>query len=58
MEVIDISSYTEEEKLNIAIRHLVGKQLAEHGLQKNQVQFTNAALKNIIRNYTREAWRA
>ena len=55
MEVIDISSYTEEEKLNIAIRHLVGKQLAEHGLQKNQVQFTNAALKNIIRNYTREA---
>lgn len=55
MEVIDIFSYTEEEKLNIAIRHLVGKQLEEHGLLKTQVQFTNAALKNIIRSYTREA---
>ena len=44
MEVIDIFSYTEEEKLNIAIRHLVGKQLEEHGLLKTQVQFTNCLL--------------
>jgi ATP-dependent Lon protease len=55
MEVIDISSYTEEEKLNIAIRHLVKKQLAEHGLTADQVKFTNAALRAIIRSHTREA---
>lgn len=55
MEVIEISSYTEEEKLNIAIRHLVKKQLEEHGLNKDQVNFSTAALRTIIRNHTREA---
>ncbi|MDO4582085.1 MAG: endopeptidase La [Bacillota bacterium] len=55
MEIIELSSYTEEEKLNIAARHLTGKQLTEHGLTKDQLKITRPALKKIIREYTREA---
>ena len=55
MEIIEISSYTEDEKLAIARRHLLPKQLQEHGLSKEQLTVSPAALKRIIRLYTREA---
>jgi len=55
MEIIEISSYTEEEKLNIAKQHLIGKQLEEHGLDKAQVKINTPAVRSIIRDYTREA---
>ncbi len=53
MEIIELSGYTEEEKAQIAIRHLVPKQLGEHGL--TSVTFTDGAVKAIVRGYTREA---
>jgi ATP-dependent Lon protease len=55
MEVIRLPGYTEEEKLQIAKRHLVPKQLEEHGLSADQLQFTDKALRGIINSYTREA---
>ncbi|MBR3391202.1 MAG: endopeptidase La [Firmicutes bacterium] len=55
MEIIDISSYTEDEKLAIAKRHLIPKQLTEHGISKEQLRISEGALKKIIRLYTREA---
>ncbi len=55
MEVIEVSSYTREEKYKIAQRHLVSKQLARHGLKKNQVKFNDDALYSIIDFYTRES---
>ncbi len=55
MEIIEISSYTPEEKLKIATRHLVGKQLNEHGLNKKQLSIKESAIREIIRGYTREA---
>jgi ATP-dependent Lon protease len=55
MEVLELAGYTEEEKLKIAVEHLVGKQVANHGLTDQQVEFTDAALRAVIRNYTREA---
>jgi ATP-dependent Lon protease len=55
MEVIRLAGYTEDEKLEIARRHLVPKQLDEHGLTPEQLVFTDAALKAIVNNYTREA---
>ncbi len=55
MEVLEITSYTEEEKLQIAIRHLLPKQLAAHGLQDEQLSISEGALRKIIREYTREA---
>lgn len=55
MEVIELGGYTEEEKLQIAIRHLVPKQVDEHGLRKGQIAFNNDALRFLIRHYTREA---
>lgn len=55
MEIIDLTGYTVEEKLQIAIRHLVPKQLAEHGLKAKQVKFKKEALTKIIENYTRES---
>jgi len=56
MEVLEIAGYTEEEKMEIARRHLVPKQLEEHGLKKGQhLTFTKDGIQEIIRGYTREA---
>ena len=55
MEVIELGSYTDEEKLMIAKRHLLRKQLALHGMDGKQVRVTDDALREIIRCYTREA---
>ena len=55
MDVIQLSGYTEEEKLEIAKRYLVPKQLEAHGLKKKQVSIAGKALRTIIREYTREA---
>ena len=55
MEVLEIAGYTEVEKLQIAIDHLVGKQVKNHGLTDEQVRFTPEALRQIILGYTREA---
>lgn len=55
LEIIQISSYTEIEKTNIAIKHLVPKQLIAHGLEDEQIRFSEDALLHIIRYYTREA---
>ncbi len=55
MEVIEIPGYTEEEKVFIAKRHLVPKQLKAHGLKASQLRFTDAALRKIVTLYTREA---
>jgi ATP-dependent Lon protease len=55
MEIIQLSGYTEQEKLEIARRHLIPKQIAEHGLTKAQVQFTDEGLRAMINQYTQEA---
>ena len=55
MEVIRISGYTEEEKLQIAKRYLLPKQIKEHGLTQDKVQISESAIKSIISYYTREA---
>ncbi len=55
MEIIEITGYTVEEKLQIAIRHLVPKQLKEHGLGDAEFKFTKEALLKIITHYTRES---
>jgi ATP-dependent Lon protease len=55
MDVIHLSGYTEDEKLGIAKRYLVPKQLEAHGLPVDQVSFTEGALRTVIREYTREA---
>ncbi|MDE2647655.1 MAG: endopeptidase La [Paracoccaceae bacterium] len=55
MEIISLSGYTEHEKLEIAIQHLVSKQLKNHGLKKNEIEITDSAITEIIRTYTREA---
>jgi ATP-dependent Lon protease len=55
MEVIELSGYTEEEKVQIAKRHLVPKQVAENGLDLGRIAFSDEALKAIIGQYTREA---
>jgi ATP-dependent Lon protease len=55
MEVIRLSGYTEDEKLGIARKYLVPKQLAEHGLEPTQLVFIEKALRLIIREYTSEA---
>jgi ATP-dependent Lon protease len=55
MEVLEIAGYTEEEKLHIAIDHLVEKQVKNHGLTPEDIQFSPDALRQVIRGYTREA---
>jgi ATP-dependent Lon protease len=55
MEVIELTGYTEEEKLAIAKKHLVPKQLSEHGLKLRHIVFAESALRRIISQYTREA---
>ena len=55
MEVLEIAGYTEEEKLTIATDHLVEKQVKNHGLTPEFIQFTPDALRQVIRGYTREA---
>ena len=55
MEVIEISSYTENEKLHIAREHLIPKQLKKHGLKEKQLSISKKALWKIARNYTKEA---
>ncbi|MFO7257374.1 MAG: endopeptidase La [Bacteroidota bacterium] len=55
MEIIEITGYTQEEKVEIAMRHLVPKQLKEHGLKSSQAKFTRKIIAKVIENYTRES---
>jgi ATP-dependent Lon protease len=55
MEVLELAGYTEEEKLKIATEHLIAKQIANHGLTREYVEFQDGAVRNVIRGYTREA---
>jgi len=55
MEVLELAGYTEEEKLKIAIEHLIAKQVTNHGLSAENVEFTERAIRAVIRGYTREA---
>ncbi|MDD5036748.1 MAG: endopeptidase La [Methylococcaceae bacterium] len=55
MEVIRIAGYTEDEKINIALRYLIPKQIKNNGLKENEIQITDTAVRDIIRYYTREA---
>lgn len=55
MEIIELGGYTEEEKVEIAERHLIPKQIEEHGLTKQQIVFRHGAVRRLIRHYTREA---
>ena len=55
MEVIEFNSYIEQEKLEIAKRYLLPRQLIQNGLKANQISFTDAALEKLISHYTREA---
>lgn len=55
MEVIEVSSYTENEKLHIAVEHLIPKQIQKHGLKEEQLSFSKQAIGKIVRNYTKEA---
>ena len=55
MEVLEIAGYTEEEKLKIAVDHLVEKQVKNHGLTSDHIRFTPDAIRQVIRGFTREA---
>ena len=55
MEILELSGYTEEEKVHIAKRYLVSRQTKEHGVTEEQIEFTDEALRDLIRHYTREA---
>ena len=55
MEIIRIAGYTEDEKLEIAKRHLISKQLEQNGIKKGEWEITDEALRDLIRYYTREA---
>jgi len=55
MEIIELTGYTVEEKLQIALKHLVPKQLKEHGLSTSDLSFTKEALLKVIESYTRES---
>src|SRR5689334_2488729 len=55
MEIIQLSGYTEEEKVEIAKRHLIPKQIEQHGLKKTQINFTDEGIRSMINLYTQEA---
>lgn len=55
MEVIEVSGYTEEEKLQIAKKYIIPKKLKEHGMNRKQLKFSEGALRDIINYYTRES---
>lgn len=55
MEIIRLEGYTEDEKVEIATRHLLSKQVKDHGLKKGEFELTEAGLRDLIRYYTREA---
>ncbi|MGD0959281.1 MAG: S16 family serine protease, partial [Methylomonas sp.] len=55
MEIIRLSGYTEDEKINIAMRFLIPKQIKNNGLSKNEISISEAAVRDIIRYYSREA---
>ncbi|MGQ9525451.1 MAG: endopeptidase La [Armatimonadota bacterium] len=55
MEVLELSGYTEEEKIGIAMRHLIPKQMREHGLEERHMAWDESAVRILIRGYTREA---
>lgn len=55
MEIIRIAGYTEDEKVEIAKRHLLSKSIADHGLRKGEYEITDDAIRSVIRQYTREA---
>ncbi len=55
MELIDVSGYVVDEKVNIALNHLIPKQLKDHGVKKTQLTFEKSAVESIISNYTRES---
>jgi len=55
MEIIKLTGYTLEEKIEIALRHLIPRQIQEHGLTPSQIHFSDEAIKQIIKDYTREA---
>lgn len=55
MEVIEVSSYTENEKIHIAVEHLIPKQLEKHGLKPEQLTISKGAIWKMARNYTKEA---
>lgn len=55
MEIIEVSSYTENEKAHIAREHLIGKQLKRHGLTEEQLSFSDKAVEKLVHSYTREA---
>jgi ATP-dependent Lon protease len=55
MEVIRLSGYTEDEKINIAMRYLVPKQMKNHGLEEGEIAISEATIRDIVRHYTREA---
>ncbi len=55
MEVIRVAGYTEDEKVNIAMRYLLPKQLKTHGLKENEISVSEATIRDVVRFYTREA---
>ncbi len=55
MEIIHLSGYTEDEKVNIAMRYLLPKQIKQHGLKDNEIEVSEATIRDIVRYYTREA---
>lgn len=55
MEIIHLAGYTEDEKVNIAMRYLLPKQLKAHGLQENEINISEPAIRDVVRFYTREA---
>jgi ATP-dependent Lon protease len=55
MEIIELPGYTEEEKLHIALKYLIPRQIGENGLKQDQIRFSRGAIRRIIGGYTREA---